>query len=103
MLASFVTKPGGHFSGSLEFERIPNPVASAPFFLSHKTTAIDFEERAMISNRNPLATFSAQEILEQMSARTGFSPAELEVILDSELDTDELLLYFTAVASKRMN
>jgi len=57
----------------------------------------------MISNRHPLVTFSAHEILEQMSARTGFSPSELEVILDSELDTDELLLYFTAVASKRMN
>ena len=37
------------------------------------------------------------------SARTGFTPAEIEALVDSELETNHLLEYITAVVSKRMN
>jgi len=41
--------------------------------------------------------------LEQAAARLGLTPAEVETMLDSELDLDYLLDYVTAVVSNRMN
>ena len=58
---------------------------------------------AMTSNSDQVPTQSMAELLEMASARTGFTPAEMEDLLDCELDTDHLLSYITAVTSKRMN
>jgi hypothetical protein len=41
--------------------------------------------------------------LEQAAARLGLTPAEVETMLDSDLDLDYLLDYVTAVVSNRMN
>ena len=48
-------------------------------------------------------TYSATEILEQAATRIGLTPAQMEYLLESELDVDHLLDYITAVVSKRMN
>ena len=42
-------------------------------------------------------------LLEQVSATTGFSPAQIVSLVDCELDTNHLLDYITAVMSKHMN
>jgi len=43
------------------------------------------------------------QMLEQASATTGFSAAEIVDLVDCELDTGHLLEYITAVLSNRMN
>ena len=43
------------------------------------------------------------QLLEQASATTGFTPAEIVALIDCELDTDQLLNYITTVMSNRMN
>jgi hypothetical protein len=43
------------------------------------------------------------QLLQQASATTGFTPAEIVALVDCELDTDRLLEYITAVMSNRMN
>jgi len=57
----------------------------------------------MTFNREQQQTSTMAELLERASAGTGFSPDEMEDLLDCELDTDHLLEYITAVTSKRMN
>ena len=57
----------------------------------------------MTFDRNPPPIYSATELLQRASARTGFTPEEMEALLDCELDTDQLLNYITAVTSNRMN
>lgn len=52
-------------------------------------------------NQEP--TYSMADLLQQAAGRTGFSPAEMEDLLESELNTDHLLDYITAVVSNRMN
>lgn len=42
-------------------------------------------------------------LIQQASSTTGFSPAEIAAIVNSELETDHLLDYITAVISNRMN
>ena len=44
-----------------------------------------------------------QQLLEQASARTGFTPVEIVDLVDCDLDTEHLLGYITAVMSNRMN
>ncbi len=56
----------------------------------------------MIFNDQGL-TYSADEILEQAATRMGLTPAQMEDLLESELDADQLLDYITAVVSNRMN
>ena len=46
---------------------------------------------------------SVTQMLEQASARTGFTPAQIVALIDCDLDTDHLLDYITAVMSNRMN
>jgi len=48
-------------------------------------------------------TYSAGEILEQAATRIGLTSAQMEDLLESDLDVDQLLDYITAVVSKRMN
>jgi hypothetical protein len=57
----------------------------------------------MIFNHEEMPAPSVAELLEEAAARTGFSPADVEILLTCELNTDELLAYVTAVVSNRMN
>jgi hypothetical protein len=43
------------------------------------------------------------QLLEQASARTGFTPADIMALIDCELDTNQLLDYITAVLSGNTN
>ncbi len=42
-------------------------------------------------------------LLQEAAARTGFSAAEMQELLECELNIDHLLTYITAVVSGRMN
>ena len=42
-------------------------------------------------------------LIESASATTGFTPAEIAAMVNSELEIDHLLDYITAVISNRMN
>jgi hypothetical protein len=42
-------------------------------------------------------------LIEQASAKTGFTAADIAAMLNSELETDHLLDYITAVVTDRMN
>jgi len=42
-------------------------------------------------------------LLQEAAARTGFSAAEMQELLECELNVDHLLSYITAVVSNRMN
>lgn len=46
---------------------------------------------------------SMADVIEEAAARIGFSPTEMEDLLECELNTDQLLDYITAVVSNRMN
>ena len=50
-----------------------------------------------------MPTPSVAQLLEEAAAQTGFTRAQIEVLLDCELDTAHLLEYITAVVSNRMN
>lgn len=52
-------------------------------------------------NRTPVAQVS--DLLREASARTGFAVADIEALVDSELETCYLLDYITAVMTRRMN
>lgn len=43
------------------------------------------------------------QLLQEAAARTGFTPTEMEALLESELTVDQLLEYITAFVSNRMN
>lgn len=43
------------------------------------------------------------QLLQETAARTGFTAAEMQEILESELSTDHLLEYITAYMSNLMN
>ena len=43
------------------------------------------------------------QLLQETAARTGFTAAEMQEILESELSTDQLLEYITAFVSNQMN
>jgi hypothetical protein len=42
-------------------------------------------------------------LIQQASHQTGFSPAEIAALVNSDLETGHLLDYITAVVSDRMN
>ena len=46
---------------------------------------------------------SLVHLILRASANTGFTPAEIAAMVNSDLDTDHLLDYITAVISNRMN
>jgi hypothetical protein len=56
----------------------------------------------MISNFEQVPNYPAWE-LEQAAAKLGLTPAEVEVLLDSELNLDHLIDYVAALTSNRMN
>ena len=51
--------------------------------------------------RSPAADYS--NLLQEAAARIGFSTTEMQELLESELNIDQLLSYITAVVSDRMN
>jgi hypothetical protein len=60
-----------------------------------------YEEHAM--NFDPIKEACYGALLEQAAARTGFSPIEMQELLECELHIDHLLDYISAVVSDRMN
>jgi hypothetical protein len=56
----------------------------------------------MIFDNEAVPVTLVVELLEA-SARTGLTLAQIEELVNSELDTDHLLQYITAVVSRRMN
>ena len=52
-------------------------------------------------DRAPLVRVA--HLLQEASARTGFTVDEIEALVDSELDTPHLLEYIDAVVAKRTN
>jgi len=57
----------------------------------------------MTFEHDPVPLHHVTQLLEQASARTGFTPAQIVDLIDCDLDTDHLLDYITAVMSNRMN
>jgi hypothetical protein len=57
----------------------------------------------MTFEQDPMPIHRVVQLLEQASASTGFTPAEIVAMIDCELDTNQLLDYINAVMSKRMN
>jgi len=57
----------------------------------------------MTFDQDQLPVHHVAQLLEQASARTGFTTAEIVALIDCELDTNHLLDYITAVMSDRMN
>jgi len=72
----------------------------APFFLNSTTSA---EGGKMILYRNPAPLGQVTKLLQEASARTGFTVSDIEALVASELDTSHLLDYISAVMSNRMN
>ena len=52
-------------------------------------------------NRTPVA--HVWQLMEEASTKTGLSLADIEALVNSELETPHLLEYLTAVLTKRMN
>jgi hypothetical protein len=46
---------------------------------------------------------SMTQLLQEAAARTGFTPAEMQEVLESELTIDQLLTYIDAVVTRSMN
>jgi len=46
---------------------------------------------------------SLAQLLAEASARTGLTLAEVEDLIDCDLETDHLLTYINALTSQRMN
>jgi hypothetical protein len=61
------------------------------------------EEHFMTFDYDQVPVLRVEQLLQQASARTGFTPAEIVALIDCELNTDHLLEYITAVVSQRMN
>ena len=57
----------------------------------------------MTFDHDPIPMHHVAQLLQQASATTGFSPADIVALIDCELDTEQLLDYITAVMSNRMN
>jgi hypothetical protein len=57
----------------------------------------------MTFDHEPMPAPNVADLLQEAAARTGFSAAEMEAVLESDLTIDELLDYITAVVSRRMN
>ena len=57
----------------------------------------------MIFDWNPTPVVHVLELIQRASAQTGFTVADIEALVDSELESCHLLDYSTAVVTKRMN
>jgi hypothetical protein len=77
----------------------PAPASTASFFPSLLPKG---KESAMIFDSDAVPITLVAELLEA-SVRTGFTLAEIDALVNSELETNHLLEYITAVVSRRMN
>jgi len=57
----------------------------------------------MTFDHNPIPIHDVAQLLQQISATTGFTPAEIEAMIDCELNTNQLLDYIKAATSNGMN
>lgn len=57
----------------------------------------------MIFYGDQMPVAQVAELLEKASARTGFSKADIQELVDCELSVSDLLDYVSAVMSGRMN
>ena len=57
----------------------------------------------MITEKDLVPIFHGPQSLEEVLAASGFTPADLEALVDSELETSDLLSYIDALLSNRMN
>jgi hypothetical protein len=57
----------------------------------------------MITEKDLAPIFHGPQSLEEVLAASGFTPADLEALVDSELETSDLLSYIDALLSNRMN
>lgn len=57
----------------------------------------------MFYDRDHAPATPVGQLMQEASARTGFSVAEIENLVDSELETEHLLQYISAVMHNRMN
>jgi len=78
-----------------------HPSVNYPFLYS--VASQETREYGMIFESDLVAAPSVAALVLEAAARTGFSPSDIEAMVDSELDTLQLLDYITAVITNRMN
>ena len=84
-----------------EFGGTPGLVSAAPFFAN--SGAKNEEEDAMITEKDLVPMLHGAPHLEEILAGLGFTAADLEALVNSELETSDLLRYIDALLSNRMN
>jgi len=72
-------------------------------FLYHPPTIENEKECEMIFDLNRTPVAHVWQLMEEASTKTGLSLADIEALVNSELETAHLLEYLTAVLTKRMN
>jgi hypothetical protein len=82
------------------FGGTPGPVSAAPFFPNAGTKD---EKDATITEKTWCQFSTGQQSLEEILAASGLPPADLEALVDSELEISDLLSYIDALLSNRMN
>jgi hypothetical protein len=82
------------------FGGTPGPVSAAPFFAN---SGAKNEEDAMITEKDLAPMLHGAPHLEEILAGLGFTAADLEALVNSELETSDLLRYIDALLSNRMN
>ena len=82
------------------FGGTPGPVSAAPFFAN---SGMKNEEDAMITEKDLVPMLHGAVHLEEILAALGFTPADFEALVNSELETSDLLRYIDALLSNRMN
>jgi hypothetical protein len=61
------------------------------------------EEDAMTTEKDLVPILHGAPHLREILAASGFTPADLEALVNSELETPHLLRYIDALLSNRMN
>ena len=57
----------------------------------------------MITEKDLVPVLDGARHLQEILAASGFTPADLEALVNSELETSDLLRYIDALLSNRMN
>jgi predicted nucleotidyltransferase len=60
-------------------------------------------EDAMITEKDLVPILHGASHLQEILATSGFTPADFETLVNSELETSDLLRYIDALLSNRMN
>jgi hypothetical protein len=72
-------------------------------FLYHLPTIENVKECEMIFDWNRTPVVHVWQLMEEASTKTGLSLADIEALVNSDLETPHLLDYLTAVLTHRMN